>query len=171
MAEIDSGVFRQVLGAYPTGVTVVASPFGDATDTARAMVIGSFGSVSLDPPLVQFMPAKSSATWAEMADSGKYCVNVLADDQKDVCNSFFVKDVDPFSVVEWEMTDNGSPRIANCLAWIDCDIHEAVDAGDHWIVIGRVVAMGHNGPTGEGGGCVGNPLLFFKGGYGNFQEL
>ncbi len=71
---IEPGDFRNVLGKYPTGVTLVSSkddqgPF--------AMVIGSFGSVSLDPPLVQFMPAKESGTWSRIKKTGKYCVNVL----------------------------------------------------------------------------------------------
>lgn len=160
MAEIDSSQFRKVLGCFPTGVTVVACA---VDDTPSAMVIGSFGSVSLDPPLVQFMPTKDAATWVDIEAAGKFCVNILGDDQLDVSNAFFMKEVDPFTTVEWDYTDNGSPRIAGCLGWIDCDIQEAVDGGDHWIVLGRVLALD--------GRDDGNPLLFFRGGYGSFQEI
>ncbi len=160
MADIDSGMFRQVMGAVPTCVTVVASI---ADEAPQAMVIGSFGSVSLDPPLVQFMPGKSSATWAHIEKARKFCVNVLTDAQVDVCNSFFKKDVDPFTTVEWTTTDNGSPKIADCLAYMDCDIHEVVDGGDHWIVLGRIVEMG--------AADEGKPLVFFRGGYGTFEAI
>ena len=105
---IESGDFRKVLGKYPTGVTLVSSkddqgPF--------AMVIGSFGSVSLDPPLVQFMPAKESGTWLRIKKTGRYCVNVLGEHQLDLSNSFFNKDKDPFEAIHWSESTLGSPII------------------------------------------------------------
>lgn len=156
-AEIDSGLFRQVLGNYPTGVTLVTAE----NDGACGMVIGSFGSVSLDPPLVQFMPAKSSTTWERIESSGSYCVNVLGSDQLDMCNSFFDKSKDPFDVIEWRAGPSGSPIVDGALAYIDCDIDVAHDAGDHLIVVGRVLELGV-GDTESG------PLIFFQGGYGDF---
>ena len=157
----DSAEFRRVLGSYPTGVTLVASadengPF--------AMVIGSFGSVSLDPPLVQFMPTTNSGTWARIRPTGAYCVNVLGDDQLDLSNSFFNKDVDPFDAIDWRPGPTGSPIIEGCLAWIDCDIDTVYEGGDHHIVVGKVRDLGTS--DSEAG-----PLLFFKGGYGQFGEL
>lgn len=161
MAEIDGAEFRNVLGRYPTGVTLVAScddqgPF--------AMVIGSFGSVSLDPPLVQFMPATSSSTWPRIEATGAYCVNVLSDRQLDLCNSFFDKSRDPFDAIDWTPGPTGSPRIAGATAWIDCRIDAVHPAGDHVITVGRVEDLGV-GETDHG------PLLFFAGGYGSFGEL
>jgi flavin reductase (DIM6/NTAB) family NADH-FMN oxidoreductase RutF len=157
--EIDGATFRQVLGNYPTGVTIVSAD----DDGPCAMVIGSFGSVSLDPPLVQFMPAKDSKSWERIRRSGSYCVNVLSVEQLGMCNSFF-GDGDPFDAIEWHPGVTGSPVIEGCLAYIDCEIESAVDGGDHDIVLGRVVDLGV-------GSADGSPLLFFQGGYGTFQPL
>ena len=157
---IASGDFRKVLGKYPTGVTLVSSkddqgPF--------AMVIGSFGSVSLDPPLVQFMPAKESGTWLRIKKTGRYCVNVLGEHQLDLSNSFFNKDKDPFEAIHWSESTLGSPIIEGCVAWIDCLIGDVHEAGDHYIVIGEVKAIGATEKD-EG------PLLFLGGAYGSFNK-
>ena len=157
---IESGDFRKVLGKYPTGVTLVSSmddqgPF--------AMVIGSFGSVSLDPPLVQFMPAKESGTWSRIKKTGRYCVNVLGEQQLDLSNSFFNKDKDPFETIHWSESTLGSPIIEGCVAWIDCLIGDVHEAGDHYIVIGEVKAIGATEKD-EG------PLLFLGGAYGSFNK-
>ena len=157
---IESGNFRKVLGKYPTGVTLVSSkddqgPF--------AMVIGSFGSVSLDPPLVQFMPAKESGTWLRIKKTGRYCVNVLGEHQLDLSNSFFNKDKDPFEAIHWSESTLGSPIIEGCVAWIDCLIGDVHEAGDHYIVIGEVKAIGATEKD-EG------PLLFLGGAYGSFNK-
>ena len=157
---IESGDFRKVLGKYPTGVTLVSSkddqgPF--------AMVIGSFGSVSLDPPLVQFMPAKESGTWSRIKKTGRYCVNVLGEQQLDLSNSFFNKDKDPFEAIHWSESTLGSPIIEGCVAWIDCLIGDVHEAGDHYIVIGEVQGIGATEKD-EG------PLLFLGGGYGSFNK-
>ena len=157
---IESGDFRKVLGKYPTGVTLVSSkddqgPF--------AMVIGSFGSVSLDPPLVQFMPAKESGTWLRIKKTGRYCVNVLGEHQLDLSNSFFNKDKDPFEAIHWSESTLGSPIIESCVAWIDCLIGDVHEAGDHYIVIGEVKAIGALEKD-EG------PLLFLGGAYGSFNK-
>ena len=159
--EIDGATFRNVLGQYPTGVTLVTAADDDGP---FAMVIGSFGSVSLDPPLVQFMPTVDSNTWARIRPTGSYCVNVLGDDQLDLCNSFFVKDVDPFDAIDWTPGPTGSPVIDGCLAWIDCDIDAVHEAGDHHIVVGAVRAL-------DVGTSDGGPLLFFRGGYGTYDPL
>lgn len=152
--------FRTVLGNYPTGVTVVTAN----DDGPCGMIIGSFGSVSLDPPLVQFMPTVDSAAGARIQRSGAYCVNVLAEDQLDLCNSFFDSSKDPFDGFEWHPGRSGSPVIDSALAYIDCEIEVSHDAGDHYIVIGRVVDLGV-------GDTDSSPLLFSQGGYGRFTAL
>lgn len=158
---IDPTTFRAVLGHYPTGVTVVTA---SGADGPVAMVIGSFGSVSLDPLLVQFMPATTSSTWPAIEATGSYCVNVLGDDQLDVCNDFFANGSGAFDNVEWRPGPTGSPIIEGCLAWIDCDIDVAHEAGDHLIVIGAVQDMDI-----DAGEC--GPLLFLGGRYGRFADL
>ena len=127
------------------------------------MVIGSFGSVSLDPPLVQFMPAKESGTWSRIKKTGKYCVNVLGEHQLDLSNSFFNKDKDPFEAIQWSESTLGSPIIEDCIAWIDCSIGDVHEAGDHYIVIGEVHGIGASEKD-DG------PLLFLGGSYGSFNE-
>ncbi|MGI9602550.1 MAG: flavin reductase family protein [Acidimicrobiales bacterium] len=159
--SIDGDRFRKVLGCVPTCVTVVTAMDGD---TPVAMVIGSFGSVSLDPPLVEFMPGTTSKTWPQIERAGSFCVNVMGADQLDVCNAFFTKAEDPFELHQWEPSAaTGSPRLAGSAAWIDCTIDQVVSAGDHYIVIGAVVAL--DGDPDH------NPLVFHHGAYGSFQEL
>ncbi|MDH3705869.1 MAG: flavin reductase family protein [Acidimicrobiia bacterium] len=159
--SIDGDRFRKVLGCVPTCVTVVTAMDGDEP---VAMVIGSFGSVSLDPPLVEFMPGTSSSTWPRIERAGSFCVNVMGADQLDVCNAFFTKQEDPFSIHEWQVSDtSGAPRLAGSAAWIDCDIDQVVEAGDHYIVIGRVLELDGDPDR--------DPLVFHHGAYGSFREL
>jgi 3-hydroxy-9,10-secoandrosta-1,3,5(10)-triene-9,17-dione monooxygenase reductase component len=155
--SIDGARFRQVLGHFPTGVTVVASvldgePYG--------MAIGSFTSVSLDPPLVAFFPGRGSNSWPQIEQSGTFCVNVLGEDQERVCRVFAGKGDDKFEGIGWRPGPTGSPIIDGVIAWIDCTVERIIEAGDHFYVEGRVQEM----DTGAEGG----PLMFFRGGYGRF---
>ena len=158
MAPFDSAEFRRVLGHFPTGVTVVTAV---EDGTLVGVAIGSFGSVSLDPPLVMFCPGNSSSSWPAIERSGGFCVNVLADDQATLSSLFAGGESDKFAGVTWSSGATGSPVIDGCLAWIDCTIETVHEAGDHWVVLGRVVELGVGRP--ETG-----PLIFFKGAYGGF---
>lgn len=151
----DSAKYRQVLGHFPTGVTVVTAMTDDGP---AGMAIGSFSSVSLEPPLVLFCPQKTSTSWNRIKGSGSFCVNILAEDQEDVSRVFASKSDDKFAEIGWKRSGNGAPQITGVLAHIDCEIHEVLDGGDHDIVVGRVSALEVNH---EGG-----PLVFFRGGYG-----
>jgi 3-hydroxy-9,10-secoandrosta-1,3,5(10)-triene-9,17-dione monooxygenase reductase component len=154
----DEARFRQVLGHFPTGVTVItaaseAGPVG--------LCVGSFASVSLAPPLVMFCAGKSSSSYPHIEAAGHYCVNVLAEDQEDVARVFAAKGDDKFSGIGWRPSvATRAPVLHGVLAWIDCTIEAVHDAGDHWIVVGRVLDLeiGH-----EGG-----PLVFFRGGFGRY---
>ena len=162
---IDGQEFRRVLGHYPTGVTVVtaACPGGP-----EGMTIGSFTSVSLDPPLVSFCPGHDSDSWIRMRDVGSFCVNVLGDDQAGVSTTFASKVDDRFDGLRTRAEATGAPVIEGCLAWIDCLVEAVHAAGDHDIVVGRVVALGASG--GDSGSQSG-PLVFLKGGYGRVVGL
>lgn len=153
----DSAKFRQVLGHFPTGVTVVT-----AVHEGRpvGMAVGSFASLSLEPPQVLFCAGSYSSTWPKIRDAGHFCVNILADDQEDVCRVFAGKAADKFEGIGWTHSGNGSPLLHGVLASIDCRVEQVVPSGDHDVVIGAVedLAVHH-----EGG-----PLLFFRGGYGRF---
>lgn len=159
--SIDPSEYRRVLGHFPTGVTVVTG--ADATGTA-GMAIGSFASVSLDPPLVMFCPGKTSTSWLRIKETGAFCVNVLGEDQKDVCGVFAGKAEDKFEGIDWTTATTGSPVIPGSLAVIDCEIHAVLDGGDHDIVVGLVTSMSTADDAGERG-----PLLFFQGGYGRYE--
>lgn len=155
-SAIDQAHYRQVLGHFPTGVTVIAGIDGGEP---VGLAVGSFFSLSLDPPLVGFCVGTSSNSWARMADTGSFCVNVLGADQEDVSRVFATSGGDKFATIGWSPAETGSPRIDGVLAWIDCDLETVHDGGDHHIVVGRV--------RGLGVGHEGEPLVFFRGGYAN----
>jgi 3-hydroxy-9,10-secoandrosta-1,3,5(10)-triene-9,17-dione monooxygenase reductase component len=157
-ASIDPVQFRQVLGAYPTGVCAITATGADSAPVG--MVVGTFTSVSLDPPLVGFLPDKASATWPLIEASGHFCVNVLASDQLDICRQISGRAVNKFDGIDLALSAHGHPVIANALARIDCAIHDVVDAGDHWFVLGRVLSLEATRDD--------NPMLFWRGRYGGF---
>lgn len=161
--SIDPSEYRRVLGHFPTGVTVVT---GADEHGAAGMAIGSFASVSLDPPLVMFCPTKTSTSWQQIKATGSFCVNVLGEDQKDVCGTFAGKADDKFAGIDWTTDTTGSPVIPGSLAVIDCEIHSILDGGDHDIVVGLVTSLSTAVDAGERG-----PLLFFQGGYGRYEGL
>ncbi|WP_160150847.1 flavin reductase [Microbacterium timonense] len=155
---IDPVQFREVMGNYPTGVTVVT-----AVDDAGpiGMVVGTFSSVSLDPPLVAFLPQTRSGTYARLRNAGAYCINVLAHDQVDVCRLLSGPDPDKFDKVEWKPSSLGAPMIEGAVAYIHCSPRPPIDAGDHYIALCDVLSLEANRQT--------TPLLFFQGGYGGFS--
>jgi 3-hydroxy-9,10-secoandrosta-1,3,5(10)-triene-9,17-dione monooxygenase reductase component len=165
----DSKQFRAVLGHFPTGVTIVT---GIAT-TERGEVpvgftIGSFTSVSLDPPLVGFLPQTDSDTWAAMAPGGSFCVNVLGEHQADLCWSFAKSEneLDRFDGVAWHTATTGAPVIERAVAWIDCTVEHVYEMGDHYFVLGRVVALDADA---NHDGLPPVPLVFCKGALGRFE--
>lgn len=165
--SIDSATFRQVLGHFPTGVTVITAvnPADGAQQGPVGFTIGSFVSVSLDPPLVGFLPMVTSERWHAIEAAGNFCVNVLGADQGDLCWRFAKSSIEhPFEGVHWRPAPaTGSPILDGVIAWIDCEITEVVDAGDHKFVMGRVLGLEHVPHDAEP-----NPLLFFKGSVGGF---
>lgn len=158
---IDSAAFRQVLGAYPTGVCAITAL--DADNRPVGMVVGTFTSVSLDPPLVGFLPDKNSTSWPQIEAAGHFCVNVLGSDQQDVCRKVAAKGTEKFAGIDYKLSLHNLPTIAGALAWIECSIHSVTEAGDHWFVLGNVLGLetSHDG----------DPMLFHRGRYGGFAEL
>jgi flavin reductase (DIM6/NTAB) family NADH-FMN oxidoreductase RutF len=157
----DAATFRRILGHYPTGVCAITAMQADGVPAA--MIVGSFTSVSLDPPLVAFFPDKGSASWSKLEACGGFCVNVLADDQDLLCRTLASKAPDKFDGVPYHLSARGAPILDGALAWIDCSLHAVHEAGDHHIAIGRVHALDIHHP--------GTPLLFHKGGYGTVAPL
>ena len=148
--------FRDVLGRFCTGVTVITAM---SNNEPVGMTCQSFSSVSLTPPLVLFCPAKTSRAWPLIRKSGRFAVNLLAHGQDDVSNTMATKGIDKFADVDWHASDvTGSPIIEGTLGHIDCSIDTVHEAGDHYIVVGRVEEL-HASE-------VPDPLLFFQGKYG-----
>jgi 3-hydroxy-9,10-secoandrosta-1,3,5(10)-triene-9,17-dione monooxygenase reductase component len=152
--------FRDVLGRFASGVTVVTAISGGAP---VGLTCQSFSSVSLNPPLVLFIPSKTSRAWPSIQRSGKFCVNFLAADQAELSNQMASRGHDKFAGVSWEPAPaTGSPRIEGTLGYVDCQIHHVHEAGDHYIVVGRVLDLG---TAPDLGGDPERPLLFFTGKY------
>lgn len=157
--EISTAEFRQVLGHYPTGVAVVTAAL--PTGGRAGMAVGSFTSVSLDPPLVGFFPDKRSASWPKIQEAGRFCINVLAADQREVCARFASKAEDKFEDIPHEVSVNGHLVIRGAVAVIECELHAVIETGDHYLALGRVIELSAVSDR--------PPLLFFKGGYGCYQ--
>ncbi|WP_310963673.1 flavin reductase family protein [Nocardioides terrisoli] len=152
--------FRDVLGRFATGVTVVTS-MSDGEPVG--MTCQSFSSVSLTPPLVLFCPAKTSRAWPRIQRSGKFCVNLLAHDQAQVSNLMAAKGVDKFASVSWTPSSaTGSPLLEGTLGYVDCTIQTVHEAGDHFIVVGQVQDLATTEAP--------HPLLFFRGSYSRPQD-
>jgi 3-hydroxy-9,10-secoandrosta-1,3,5(10)-triene-9,17-dione monooxygenase reductase component len=160
-AAEDARRFRDVLGMFATGVTVVTSMSGNEP---VGMTCQSFSSVSLDPPLVMFCPAKTSRAWPLMRQAGFFCVNFLSDGQQHISNGMASKGAKKFHGVGWKPASTGAPLIDGVLGYVDCTIDRVHEAGDHYIVVGRVRALDlGDGRAAEGD--AGTPLLFHRGAY------
>jgi len=157
---IDAGEFRRTLGLFASGVTVIAADFAGLL---HAMTANAVSSVSLEPPLVLFCPAKRSNFGAGLDRMRGFTINFLRADQEALATYFAGAWRDrappPFRFVPAQC----APRLEGALAAVGCEIHEIIEGGDHWIVIGRVVGL-HRGIEPH------RPLLHFKGRYREVDE-
>ncbi|MDN5860843.1 MAG: flavin reductase family protein, partial [Pseudonocardia sp.] len=152
--SVSPAAMRDVLGHFVTGIVVVTSigPDGPLGFTCQ-----SFASLSLDPPLVSFAPARTSTTWPRIRAIGAFCVNVLATEHADVSARFARTGVDRFACVGWRPAPSGAPLLDGVSAWIDCALWAEHDGGDHTIAIGRVLELGADASR--------LPLLYYRGHY------
>ena len=146
--------FRQVLGHFCTGVTVITTV---DVDGPAGFTCQSFAAVSLDPPLVLFCPSRSSATWRRIERTRHFCANVLADGQRELARVFASSAAGKFDGVGWSPAPAGTPVLDGALAWVTATVQTVHEAGDHQVVIGRV--------TGLGACRAGPALLFYRGRY------
>ncbi|WP_238997784.1 flavin reductase family protein [Nocardioides limicola] len=153
-AQAAARRFRDVLGRYCSGVTVVTSV---AEGQPVGMTCQSFSSVSLDPPLVMFIPAKSSRAFPQMRKAGFFCVNFLAADQQDLSNTFASRGIDKFAGVDWSPATSGAPLLSGVVGYVDCSIEAVHEAGDHYVVVGRVLDLAV--------GDAQDPLVYYRGSY------
>jgi len=155
LPAVDPLRLREVLGHFASGVTVVtAHPAGGPI----GFTCQSFSSLSLDPPLVMFAPARTSRTWPRLRDIGRFCVNVLAEGQNELSTRFARSGSDKFAGVPWRPSRHGSPVLDGVVAWIDCALWAEYDGGDHTLVAARVLDLAADDER--------RPLLFHRGAYG-----
>ena len=155
----EAGRFKEAMSRFTTGVTIVTA-MEDGVPVG--FTCQSFVSLSIDPPFVALAPAKSSTSWPRIAKAGSFCVNVLAAGQEDLCRGFALSGGDKFAGVDWEPAPIGSaPILGGSLAWVDCELELIHDAGDHELVIGRVLELGLGG---------GSPLLYYRSAFGHLAD-
>ena len=162
VASMDAATYRQVMGHFCTGVTIITAVDPDGGDPV-GFTAQTFQSLSMEPPLVLFSPQKTSSTWPRIEAAGAFCVNVLSSDQEALCRAFAASGTDKYRGVGWKPGPaTGAPVLQGVLAWIEGRIASQVDGGDHVIVLGSVLDMEvvHEG----------KPLLFYRGGFGSFES-
>ncbi len=158
---VDSRHFRDVLGSYPTGVTVITSV--SASGERWGLAVGTFTSISLEPPLVGFLPDNRSTSWREIEKTGAFCANILSAAQLPMCRRFATRGGDKFEGMSHGHSPGGLPLLDDVLAWVECGIESVVALGDHLLVVGAVRAMERRAD--------GEPLLFYRGGYHTLDSL
>jgi len=154
-STFDTRAFRNALGMFPTGITVVTTM--GSNNKPEGLTANSFGAVSLEPPLVQWCLGKKAPSLPMFRDGEHFAINILKDTQRDVSNKFATPAEDKFSGVDWRRGLGGSPIIANSLAVFECKNAMQYEGGDHLIFIGAVEDYTH---------VEGAPLLYNAGHYG-----
>lgn len=156
---IDGRQFRDVLGNFPTSVVAITTTDGE--ERPHGMVVGTFTSVSLDPPLVSFLADRSSTTLRTIRAAGRFCANALAGNQERLSRQLATRPAGQrFEGAPWEASDLGNPVLDGIVAWVDCTVEQVVEIGDHLLVVGRVRDLRVESMK--------TPLLFFRSGYGDY---
>ena len=145
---------RSILGHFATGLTVITS---HTADGPAGFTCQSFSSLSLEPALVTFSPSRTSSTWPRLRQAGQFTVNILPTEHRHLAGQFARSGTDKFDGVAHTPSPLGHPILDDALAWIDCELYQEHDGGDHTIVVAAVRALGARSD--------GDPLLFFRGDY------
>lgn len=159
--DVSQRDLRDSMAHYASGLTIVT---GFDLDGPVGFTCQSFYSVSLDPPLISFSVMTSSSSYPRIRDTGRFCVNILAHNQHELSNQFARRGTDKWAGTEWGITTAGTPVLRGTLLWIDCELRDEYEAGDHYIVVGEVKELS------PGDWNRGEPLVFFKGSYRTLQR-
>lgn len=160
MQNIDTSDLRRAFSSFATGVTVVTTC--SSSNEPVGFTANSFSSVSLDPPLLLVCVANGIRCHSVFSSANSFAVNILAEEQQEVSRTFASRGVDKFGKVQWTSGQTGSPLLDGVVAWFDCVMHEIVPAGDHSIMIGRIVDYRYDSRA---------PLGFCGGAYLSFGLL
>ncbi|MET8165798.1 flavin reductase family protein [Streptomyces sp. NPDC005329] len=156
---VDGRRFRDVLGNFPTSVVAITTT--DPEQRPHGMIVGTFTSVSLDPPLVSFLADRSSTTLRTIRAAGRFCANALAGNQERLSRRLATGPAqERFADTSWRASPLGNPVLDGVVAWVDCAVEQVVEIGDHLLVVGRVRDLRVE--------SLKTPLLFFRGGYGDY---
>lgn len=150
----DSRAFRRALGNFATGVTVVTA--AGASGRKVGVTANSFNSVSLEPALILWSIDKRSTSHEVFEEASHFAVNILAADQIELSNNFARPKDDRFAGIDYQQGAGGAPLLADCSARFQCEKYQQLDGGDHWILVGKVVAFDDFGRS---------PLLYHQGAY------
>ncbi len=158
-----SSDFRSVLGQFPTGVAVVTGLDRDGVPVG--LTIQSFMALSLDPAMVLVSIDRRSTSWPAIAESGQFVVNVLSTEQEGIAMSFARSGGPKFDGVEWTAaTSTGAPVIVGSQAWVECQVWQTYDGGDHEIVAAHVASLGASADPNS------HPLVFFRSKFPRFDR-
>ncbi|MEV7007233.1 flavin reductase family protein [Streptosporangium sp. NPDC051022] len=151
----DPAEMRRAMSLFASGVTVVT---GIDEGEPVGFVCQAFASVSLEPPLILFCAGNQSRTWPRIRRSGRFCVNVLGEDQSDLCSRFGSSRGEKFDGLDWEPSRWGTPGLHDVLLRVHAEVHDVHTAGDHDVVIGRVLETER--------GADRRPMVFYRGRFG-----
>ena len=157
-APFDERALRRAFGAFTTGVTIATTLDGDGKPWG--FTANSFTSVSLDPPLLLVCLAKTAGSYEAFLKAEHFAINVLSAAQRDASVAFATLGARKFDAVPWRKEKSGAPVLDGVVAWFDCALEQVVEAGDHAILIGRVLAFDSNGEE---------PLAYCRGAYLSFE--
>ncbi len=156
----DTLTLRKVLGRFVTGVTIVTTMSDD--QKPHGLTINSFTSVSLEPPLVLICIAKDAGTLPHFLGNEHFAINLLAHDQTKISQKFATHNIDRFAGIDWQRGEFGAPLIDGALAYIECQRHETHEAGDHYIILGKVEKANFYDDK--------DPLLYYCGQYQGLEK-
>lgn len=137
--DVDEEDLRSILSHFATGITVVTGR--DSDGRARAITVNAFTAVSLDPPLILYCLGKSAFTFDCFINADAFAVNILSVNQQALSDRFAREVDDHFPDLEIIELVSGSPILVDTLGVLDCTTHAVQEAGDHFIIVGRVVAL------------------------------
>lgn len=153
-SNIDKLAFRHALGNFATGITVMTATSPDGSKVG--VTANSFNSVSLDPPLILWSIEKNSSSFAVFETASHFAVNVLAADQINLSNHFAKRSEDKFADINYTKGAGNAPLLDGCAAIFQCELHNIIEGGDHWIILGKVISFDDAGKA---------PLLYHQGSY------
>jgi 3-hydroxy-9,10-secoandrosta-1,3,5(10)-triene-9,17-dione monooxygenase reductase component len=153
--QSDSAGYRKLLGHVPTSVAVITAQLDSGP---AGLTVGTFTSVSLDPPLVAFFVDLGSTTWPQLSTAERLGINILRASQGELCRSFSRRSENRFEGVGWTPSETGVPLLDDALLTLECTQHRVDEIGDHYLVVCRVESVSLQGRENQ-------PLIFLRGGF------